>query len=377
VIAVFLRLGLLSFGGPAAHVALMRAELVERRKWVSDAEFLDLLGATNLIPGPNSTEMAIHLGYRRAGMDGLIAAGAGFILPATLITLGLAWLYTRYGSTPQAGWLLYGIRPVMIAIIGQAIWSLARRAVKNWLTGAIVAAGLALYALNVHELLVLFGGGLAVLLARRFWKGSRGAALPGLIPTAVWLGPWIQANSALLAAAPFSLGVLFVTFLKIGATLYGSGYVLLAFLRADFVERLGWLTEAQLIDAVIIGQTTPGPVFSTATFIGYLLGGAPGALLATAGIFLPAFVLVAATAPFVHQLRSGPVTGALLDGINAAALGLMAGVAIQLGRASLFDPLTVALAAVAVALLVRYKTNATWLILGGALVGLISQWIKI
>jgi chromate transporter len=371
VIAVFLRLGLLAFGGPAAHVGLMREELVNRRRWVSDAEFLDLLGATNLIPGPNSTEMAIHLGYRRAGMAGLIAAGACFILPAALITLAFAWLYTRYGSTPQIGWLLYGVRPVMIAIIGQAIWSLGRAAIKTWLTAVVVAASFALYALHVHELIVLFGGGLLVLLQRGLWKEPRKPAANGLLA----LLPWVQSNASLLAAAPFSLGVLFLTFLKIGAILYGSGYVLLAFMRADFVTRLGWLTESQLVDAIVIGQATPGPVSSTATFVGYLLGGAPGAALATIGIFLPSFIFVAATSPFVHRLRSGKITGALLDGVNAAALALMAGVAVQLGEVSLVDLLTVAIALITLALLIRFKVNATWLILGGALIGFLSHWI--
>ncbi|RPJ44887.1 MAG: chromate efflux transporter, partial [Chloroflexi bacterium] len=326
VIRVFLPMGLLAFGGPAAHIGLFRAELVDRRRWISDEEFLDLLGITNLVPGPNSTEMAIHLGYRRAGMPGLVAAGVCFILPAALITLGLAWLYTRYGSTPQAEGLLYGIRPVMIAIVALAIWTLGRKAVQDWLTGAVAGAALILFAFNLHELLVLFGGGLAVLLARELRNSPR-QSLNGLLVGLALNSGWAQATAAagaLAAAQPFSLGVLFLTFFKIGATLYGSGYVLLAFLRADFVERLGWLTEGQLLDSIIIGQATPGPVFSTATFVGYLVGGAPGAALATVGIFLPAFAFVAATSPFVHQIRSGRRTGALLDGINAAALGLMA-----------------------------------------------------
>jgi chromate transporter len=351
----------------------MREELVNRRQWVSDGEFLDLLGATNLVPGPNSTEMAIHLGYRRAGIAGLIAAGACFILPAALITMAFAWLYTRYGSTPQIGWLLYGVRPVMIAIIGQAIWSLTRAAVKNWLIGLVVAAAFALYALHIHELIILFGGGLLVLLARGLWKDPRKQAANGLFA----LVPWVQAYHPLLSAVPFSLGVLFLTFLKIGAILYGSGYVLLAFMRADFVDRLGWLTESQLVDAIIIGQATPGPVSSAATFAGYLLGGVPGAALATIGIFLPAFLFVAATSPFVHHLRKGKITGALLDGVNAAALGLMVGVAYQLGKVSLVDPLTVLLALLTLVLLIRHKVNATWLILGGAFIGFISHWIQL
>ncbi|MEO8288111.1 MAG: chromate efflux transporter [Chloroflexota bacterium] len=372
VAALFLKLGIIGFGGPAAHIAMMRDEVVRRHKWVTDEHFLDLLGATNLIPGPNSTEMAIHLGYVRAGWRGLIVAGACFILPAATIVGILAALYVAYGSTPEAGWLLYGIKPVIIAIVVQALWGLTRTAARNLFLALVGAIILALYLLGINEILLLFGGGLLVMLAenaRRAWLSRAPVAalapLPLLLPTAL----------AQVAAgfASFNIWTLFFTFLKIGAVLYGSGYVLLAFLRNDFVERLGWLTNQQLLDAVAIGQLTPGPLFTTATFIGYVLGGAPGAVAATLGIFLPSFLFVAISNPFIPRLRRSPWTAALLDGVNIAALGLMAGVTVELTQTALVDWLTVALAIVAAVLLLRFKLNSAWLVLGGAAVGLVAH----
>lgn len=370
---LFLRLGFTSFGGPAAHIAIMQNELVRRRKWLDEQQFLDLLGITNLIPGPNSTEMAIHLGWLRAGWPGLIAGGAGFILPAFGIVLALAWGYARYGSTPQAGWLLYGIKPVIIAILLHALWQLGRKALNGWLLRALAVAVLAAYLLGGSELLLLFGGGLLVLLARQWRKFKPGALAVLALPQA-----FAQAAPPGLAAswvAAFRYDVLFLAFLKIGAVLYGSGYVLLAFLRSEFVVRLGWLTEQQLLDAVAVGQFTPGPFFTTATFIGYFLGGLPGAVLATLGIFLPSFIFVALSQRVLARYQSAPAARSLLDGVNAAALGLMAAVAWQLGRASIIDWLTALLAALALFLLVRYKINSTWLVLGGALAGLLSAWL--
>jgi chromate transporter len=370
VATLFFRLGLTAFGGPAAHVAIMHDEVVKRRKWLSDQEFLDLLGATNLIPGPNSTEMAIHLGFLRAGWAGLAAGGLCFIIPAMLIVLALAWAYARWGALPQAGWLLYGIKPVVIAIIAQALWSLGRKAIKGWSTGLAAAAVLLLYFLGTNELVLLFAGALAVMLASNIrWPGRREAAV-GLLPLG---GP---AAAAIAAAVPFSLPLLFLTFLKIGSVLYGSGYVLIAFLHTDLVTRFGWLTDRQLLDAIAIGQVTPGPLFTTATFIGYQLGGVPGALLATLGIFLPSFLFVAISNPFIPRLRSSAWLGALLDGVNAAALGLMAGVTWQIGLASLVDPLTIAVALGSLLLLLRFKVNSTWLIAGGALIGLASAALR-
>jgi chromate transporter len=376
VAGLFLKLGLIAFGGPAAHIALMRDEVVRRRRWVSDQHFLDLLGATNLIPGPNSTEMAIHLGFVRAGWRGLVVAGTLFIVPAVLIVLALAWAYAEFGTTPQAVWLLYGIKPVIIAIVAHALYGLTRTAVKGPLTGLVMGATLVLYLLNLNELALLFGGALLVAVVKNgrriwAWKGTLLLA-PGLSVQGVGS---VLLGVLVTGAAPFSLTTLFLTFLKIGAVLYGSGYVLLAFLRADFVERLGWLTDQQLLDAIAIGQFTPGPVFTTATFVGYLVGGLPGALIATIGIFLPSFVFVAVSNPVIPKIRQSPWASSLLDGVNSAALGLMAAVTLELGRAALVDPLTIALALASLMALLRFRVNSAWLVLGGAVVGLVARYL--
>ena len=365
VAQLFLKLGIIAFGGPAAHIALMRDEIVRRRRWVTDQHFLDLLGATNLIPGPNSTEMAIHLGYVRAGWRGLVVAGAAFIVPAMLMVMGFAWAYVRYGSLPATGWLLYGVKPAILAVVVQALWTLGRTAVKGPLTAAIGAAGLALYFLGVNEILVLVLAALAVLVVRRV--GGEALKSVALLPL---LGP-----SLAQAAGPVTLGSLFLIFLKIGSVLYGSGYVLLAFLRADLVVRMGWLTDQQLLDAIAIGQFTPGPVFTTATFIGYVLAGVPGAVLATVGIFLPAFVFVALSNPWIPRIRQSSWAGPLLDGVNVASLGLMAAVTWQLARAALVDWLTIVIGLVSAVLLIRYKVNSVWLVVGGGLLGLVYQWV--
>jgi chromate transporter len=369
VAVLFLKLGLTGFGGPAAHIAIMHDEVVKRRKWLSDQEFLDLLGATNLIPGPNSTEMAIHLGFLRAGWPGLIAGGLGFALPATLIVLLLAWAYAELGALPQASGLLYGVKPVVIAIIIQALWSLGSKAVKSVSTAVVAAMALALYFAGINEIALLFVGGLAVMLAANIPRFRSWVAGVFLLP----LGSVALPASG---SVPFSLPLLFLTFLKIGSVLYGSGYVLLAFLRTDLVVRFGWLSDRQLLDAIAIGQVTPGPLFTTATFIGYQLGGLSGALLATLGIFLPSFLFVAITNPFIPRLRKSPWLGALLDGVIAASLGLMAAVTWQIGIGSLVDPLTIVVALVALVLLLRFKVNSTWLIAGGGLIGLVSVMLS-
>ena len=365
VARLFLKLGIIAFGGPAAHIALMRDEIVRRRGWVTDQHFLDLLGATNLIPGPNSTEMAIHLGYVRAGWRGLVAAGTAFIVPAMLMVMGLAWAYVRYGSLPAAGWLLYGVKPAILAVVVQALWTLGKTAVKGPLTAAIGAAGLALYFLGVNEILVLALAALAVLVVRR--AGGEGLRAIVLLPLAI--------PSLAQAVSSVTLTSLFLIFLKIGSVLYGSGYVLLAFLRADIVVRNGWLTDQQLLDAIAIGQFTPGPVFTTATFIGYVLAGVPGAVLATVGIFLPAFVFVALSNPLIPRIRQSSWAGPLLDGVNVASLGLMAAVTWQLARAALVDWLTVVIGLVSAVLLIRYKVNSVWLVVGGGVLGLVYQWL--
>ena len=363
VARVFLWLGLTAFGGPAAHIGIMREEFVRQRGWVDDQHFLDLLGATNLIPGPNSTEMAIHLGFVRAGWRGLIVAGVCFILPAVLIVIVLAALYVQYGTTPAANWLLYGIKPVVLAIVAHALYGLARTAVKGWLTGIVGATVLVLALFGLSELVLLFVGGLVVMVLAnlRRLRVAPALALP------VFALPSLLLQSAVV---PFSLAQLFWNFLKIGSVLYGSGYVLLAFLRADFVERLGWLTDQQLLDAVAIGQVTPGPLFTTATFIGYILGGVPGAVIATVGIFLPAFVFVAISNPLLPRIRQSLWAGALLDGVNVASLGLMAAVTVVLAQAALIDPVTIMVALVALALLIRYKLNSMLLVFAGALIGI-------
>lgn len=368
VAGLFLKLGCIAFGGPPAHIAMMRDEVVRRRRWVTNEQFLDLLGASNLIPGPTSTELAIYLGYVRAGPWGLVLAGTLFVLPAMLLVLALARAYVLYGAGPQATWLLYGIKPVIIVLIVQAIWGLAPAALKSVplvLTGAAVVG---LYLAAVNPVGLLFGAGILLMLlesARR--RRGAAAAASAVLPLGL---AWPGAAPAGAAAGAAKLTALTLTCLKLGAVVYGSGLVLLAFLRQDFVERLRWLTDRQLIDAVIVGQVTPGPVFTTATFIGYLVGRVPGAVLATAAIFLPSFLLVALVYPIVPRLRRSPWTSAFLDGANAAALGLMAAVTWQLGRAAIVDGLTLVVALLAGVALLRFKVNSMWLVGGGAVVGL-------
>ncbi len=366
---LFGRLGLTAFGGPAAHIAMLHTEVVERRRWLADSEFLDLLGATNLIPGPNSTEMVLHIGFRQAGWAGLLVAGACFIGPAFLLVLLCAWLYTRYGTLPQAQALLDGLTPVVIAIIAVALIKLGRTALRSWLTWALALAVIGGALLGVNAVLLLLLSGCATLLAFQGW--SRARALLLLLP----------ATAAGDPERSWSLGGLFMVFLKIGAVLYGSGYVLLAFLRADLVDRLGWLTDQQLLDAIAVGQFTPGPVFTTATFIGYIIGAPHGlgllaASVATIGIFAPAFALVGVTQPLLGRLVQIAWLRAVLDGVNAASLGLMAAVLAQLTWTTLERSLLplwmiCSLAAAAFVLLQVKKVNATWLLLGGAVLGML------
>ncbi|HEU4354495.1 MAG TPA: chromate efflux transporter [Actinomycetota bacterium] len=366
---LFLRLGATAFGGPAAHVSMMHDEVVTRRRWLGEQEFLDLLGATNLIPGPNSTEMAIHIGLARARWRGLVVAGACFILPAMLIVLALAWAYVRYGETPAVEGLLYGIEPVVIAIVLQALLRLGRTAVKR--SALLIAVGLgvvALYLVGVNELVLLFGAGLVVALVRGADRLRRGVS-PGLVPM---LGALLPSAAAVAERTSVELWRLFLLFLKFGAVIYGSGYVLFAFIQGDLVDRLGWITQQQLVDALAVGQLTPGPVFTTATFIGYLVGGVGGALLATLAIFLPGFVFVAALQPIVRRMRRSTWTGDLLDGVNAGAIGLMAGVTWQLGREAITDVPTALLAIAAAVVLFRWKVNSGWLVLVGAVLGLVA-----
>ena len=366
---LFLKLGTIAFGGPAAHIAMMEDEVVRRRRWLTHDEFLDLLGATNLIPGPNSTEMAIHIGHRRAGWKGLLVAGASFIVPAVLIVTTFAWAYVRYGSIPEVKGVLYGVKPVIIAIIVQALWSLGRAAIKTRLLAVIGITGIILTFIGLHELLVLLGAGLAVAATRLTMRSIKGQKSFLLLISASPLVLFLQSGGTSVAAASFSLMLLFFFFLKVGAVLYGSGYVLLAFIRADLVNRWHWLTESQLLDAVAVGQVTPGPVFTTATFIGYVLGGSKGAAVATVGIFLPAFVFVAASGPLVPRIRRSPTAGSFLDGVNAAAMSLMVVVTYQLGRAAIIDLPTIALAVISGVLLFGFRLNSAWLVLSGGIAG--------
>ncbi len=366
---LFLRLGTTAFGGPAAHIAMMEDEVV-RRGWLSRAQFLDLLGAANMIPGPNSTEMAIHVGFLRAGWPGLLVAGTCFILPAALMVTLLAAAYVRFGALPQALAVLYGVKPVVIGVIVQALWRLGQTAVK---TPALAVVGLAAALLNAgggDELLVLFGAAVVVGVADAIRLRRPNGGLAGLpLYTGASVATALSAGATV--AAPVGLLPVFLFFLKVGSVLFGSGYVLLAFLRADLVQHWGWLTEAQLLDATAVGQVTPGPVFTTATFIGYLLKGPTGALVATLGIFLPAFIFVAASAPLLPRLRRSPRIGAFLDGLNVGSLALMAVVTWQLARAALVDAPSCALGVAATLLLVRFRVNSVWLVLGGAVVGLL------
>jgi len=370
----FLRLGTTAFGGPAGHIAMMEDELVRRRKWLSREKFLDLLGASNLIPGPSSSELAIHIGYLRGGWPGLLVAGVCFVLPAAVMVAALAWAYLRFGTLPAAAAVLYGVKPVVIAVILQALWGLGRSAVKSKLLALAGLLSIAAAVSGAPPILLLVGAGLAVALAGAV-TGPAGqkeamqfaplAALRSFLHRA----PSIAAAGAAAIATPFSLASLFLVFLKIGAVVFGSGYVLLVFLRADLVVQRHWLTDAQLVDAIAIGQVTPGPVFTTATFIGYLLAGAQGAAVATIGVFLPAFVLVAASGPLIPRIRESRIASSFLDGVIIASLALMAVVTWQLARASITDAPTAILAIASAVALLRFRLNSAWLVLTGAVAG--------
>jgi chromate transporter len=380
--AFFLRLGTTAFGGPAGHIAMMEDELVRRRHWLSREKFLDLLGASNLIPGPSSSEVAIHIGYLRAGWAGLLVAGICFILPAACMVGALAWAYVHFGKLPATSAVLYGVKPVVIAVILQALWGLGRAAIRTWFLAAVGLVSLVLGFLGLQPILLLVIVGAAVALAGlilRIVKHDHAtsfapfSALRRALPATKSVAAATAGATAI--AAPFSLGSLFLVFLKVGAVVFGSGYVLLAFLRADLVVQRGWLTDSQLVDAIAIGQITPGPVFTTATFIGYLLDGAWGAIVATVGIFLPAFVLVAASGPLLPRIRESKIAGAFLDGVIVASLALMAVVTWQLARASILDFLTAALAVISAVLLLRFRLNSVWLMLLGALAGFLAHGI--
>ncbi|WP_232315085.1 chromate efflux transporter [Picosynechococcus sp. PCC 7003] len=365
---LFLRLGFTAFGGPVAHIAMMHDEVVKKRHWLTEQEFLDILGATNLIPGPNSTEMAIHLSFKRAGWWGLLMGGISFTAPAVILMLLCAVAYQQFGATPQGEWLLYGVKPVAIAIIAQALWKLGKKAIKDKFGVGLAVFNVVLYLVGLHELWLLFISGF-IGFGKKFstqWLKTDQTRSLTPLPFLLWLNT---------TPANFSLGWLFLMFLKVGAVLYGSGYVLVAFLRADFVERLGWLTDQQLLDAIAIGQITPGPLSSTATFIGYLLGGVPGAGVATLGMFLPSFLFVAILNPILPKLLQAKSFRAFLDGVNIGALSLMTVVTVFLAQSSLVDPLTFAVAIAALFLLIKYQVNSLWLVLAGMAIGLVLPFV--
>jgi len=369
---LFLKLGAIAFGGPPAHIAMMEDEVVSRHGWLTREQFLDFLGAANLIPGPTSTELAIYVGRIQAGWPGLLVAGGCFILPSAIFVTALAWVYVRLGSLPSVEGVLYGVKPVVIALIVQAVLKLAGTAVKSLWLGVVGALAVVAFALGLDGIVVLAGGGLLAGLA--YWLRSKDKD-KNKLPSAPALLTAITGVSA--AAAPFSLGMLFLVFLKIGPVLFGGGYVLIALIRSNLVARLGWISEQQLLDAVAMGQVTPGPISTAATFIGYLLGGVRGAIVATVAMFLPAFFFVAVSGPIVPRLRRSPIAAAFLDGLNVAALGLITVVAWQLFRAAVVDWTTLLLAVLSLVLLLRYRVNSTWLVLGGALIGVGRIWLRV
>ncbi|MGC1393432.1 MAG: chromate efflux transporter [Coleofasciculaceae cyanobacterium] len=379
---VFLKLGIIGFGGPAAHIAMMEDEVVKRRGWLTRQHFLDLIGATNLIPGPNSTEMAIHVGYIYGGWLGLIISGVCFIFPAVSITAALAWVYVVYGSLPQVAPLLYGIKPAVLAIILNALWRLGKKAVKSRKL-LIIGLGVVLLLLvaKIDQVFALLSGGILGM----FWlrgdkdippKSQANLLIAGLTTSA------FSASVAPVAAANVSLWQLGGFFLKIGSILFGGGYVLVAFLQGGLVEEYGWLTQQQLLDAIAIGQFTPGPILSTATFVGYIIAGIPGAIVSTIGIFLPSFFFTAALNPLVPRLRTSKWTAAFLDAVNVSSVALMVVVTLQLAVTTLtvakppyIDFLAVVIAIISAILAIRYQINAAWIVLGAACLGWAASYL--
>jgi chromate transporter len=382
---LFFKLGVIGFGGPVAHIAMIEDEVVKRRQWLTREHFLDLLGATNLIPGPNSTEMAIHIGYIYAGWLGLIVSGVCFVLPAVLITGGFAWVYVAYGTLPQVAPLLYGIKPAVLAIILNALWGLAKKAVKTRQL-LVIALAVALMTLlfKLNEVIALLVGGLLGMV----WlhsgdKNDKPGDKANFLIASLTTGATLKASTVVAAsvatastATNVSLWQLGWFFLKVGSVLFGGGYLLVAFLQGGLVQEYGWLTQQQLLDAIAIGQFTPGPVLSTATFIGYIIAGIPGAIIATIGIFLPSFVFVAALNPLIPRLRASSWSRAFLDAVNVSAVALMVVTTLQLGAATLTLPqapfvdfLGLAIAIVSAILAIHFRINAAWLVFGSAFIG--------
>jgi chromate transporter len=369
---IFLKQGTIGFGGPAAHIALMEEEVVRRRNWLSSETFLDLVGATNLIPGPNSTELALHIGYLRAGWLGLIVAGVSFIFPAVIISTGFAWMYQQFGTLPQVAPFFAGIQPIVLAIVAVALWRLGRKALKNQRLWGIFTGVFLAGLLGVDPVLALFLGAILGTIALKLKPPSPPPAAAGAI---------VSFQLAQLApvsglAAPPTLWQLGLFFLKVGSILYGSGYVLIAFLQEELVDRSGWLTQQQLLDAIAVGQFTPGPILSTASFIGYTIAGLPGAIVSTIGIFLPSFLFVILLNPWIPKLRQFPYTATFLDAVNVSAVALMAVVTVQLAQQMLGQPgswLKLPIAAIAILFLWRWRVNPAWLVLAGGAIGWLAN----
>jgi chromate transporter len=383
---LFLKLGTLGFGGPNAHIAMMEAEVVTLRQWLSQEQFLDLLGATNLIPGPNSTQMAIHIGYVYGGWLGLIVAGVSFVLPGVLMTGGLAWGYVTFGAIPQVAFLLYGIKPAVLGVIVDALWRLGKKAIKSSkLLSIAIFVSLLVWFAHVNEIIALFGGGLVGMLWLQLPnQGKNSDDGVNLVIAGMTTGIAVKVSAVTMMSStpliPVSLWQLGYSFLKIGGTLFGGGYVLLSFVRSEFVEGYGWLTQQQLLDAISIGQFTPGPILSTATFIGYVIAGVPGSIVATLAIFFPSFILVALSNPLIPHLRKSKWMSAFLDAVNASAVGLMVVVTVQLAIATLaistpphLDILGGSIAIISTILAMRFSVNSIWLILGGAAIGPVAH----
>jgi chromate transporter len=351
----------------------MQQELVEKRAWLTRERFLDLVGACNLLPGPGSSQVAMSIGFYRAGLAGLTVAGLCFLLPSFLATLALGWAYVRYGSLPQTSGLLLGVKPVIIAVVAQALWNLRGAAfpadqpsrVRRWVLPLLGTGCLAASFWGVAPLIVLIGAGGTGLLTA--WYPTNNAKRAACL--------WLPAGLAPATLPAVGLASVGLVFLKLGVVVFGSGYVLLVFLKADLVDRLHWVTNAQLLDAVTAGQVTPGPVFTTATFLGYLLHGFPGALVATSAIFLPSFFMVAGVGWLAPHIRKSRAASGFLDGVNVGALALMAATILELGRSALTSPLSWALMLISALLLLRFRINATWLIAGGAAIGMFTQWV--
>ena len=396
LIAVFLKLGIIGFGGPAAHIAMMEREVVQRRRWLTAEDFLDIVGATNLIPGPNSTEMAMQIGYRHAGRAGLVLAGGCFLAPAIMITTGCAWVYVTWGQLPQVAPLLAGIKPAVVAIIVTALWRLGKKALGRWALGVLAMAVAVASLSGISEVTALLAGSLVGMLRWRFTtKRDKANSAPGAATIGFAIAGvtrHAQATTATIAAATTTVATttaaatsssavsllrLALFFLKVGAILYGSGYVLIAYVEGEVVDTNGWLTRAELVDAVAIGQFTPGPILSTATFIGYVVmardggtgAGIGGAVIASCAIFLPSFLFVAAVGPLIPRLRRSPWTAALLDAVNAASVGLMAAVTLVLCRDAVADWRGLLILAAGAAAVFRWNINSVWIVLGGAAVG--------